>query len=176
MTPTHRAWLSDDGQYYALPAPSSPWRPPPAYDVLEVHGSRVWLAGRYGLDGSHDVADPRCRYAEFPRMVGSWTNLGYWHKSRRRFVETFRLTLADLRQDVVFAPTWAQRDDDPCPWLAHYEATFRHQRRISAATWQALQDRIAQALLLYIIPRGVKQAIDAEQAEYDACESYWARD
>jgi hypothetical protein len=34
----------------------------------------------------------------------------------------------------------------------------------------------ARKLLPYLLPKGVAEAIAAEQAEYDACEQYWARE
>jgi hypothetical protein len=34
----------------------------------------------------------------------------------------------------------------------------------------------ARKLLPYLLPKGVADAIAAEQAEYDACEQYWTRD
>jgi hypothetical protein len=34
----------------------------------------------------------------------------------------------------------------------------------------------ARKLLPYLMPQGVADAIAQEQAEYDACEAYWARD
>jgi hypothetical protein len=34
----------------------------------------------------------------------------------------------------------------------------------------------ARKLLPYLIPKGMAEAIAAEQAEYDKCEQYWSRD
>jgi hypothetical protein len=34
----------------------------------------------------------------------------------------------------------------------------------------------ARKLLPYLMPKGVADAIAAEQADYDACEQYWTRD
>lgn len=145
MGTIYQVWLSTDGCYYALPAPRG--GSAVAYDVLEGEGPGVWLHQRYVPTGWDDT-DKRYTHAEFPGMIGSWTNEGRWTRGRTRYIEGFSMTFLDLRQDIQIHP-WASRPAD-APYASHvlatYVATFRTQRRVTPKTWQAIQARIAEAI------------------------------
>jgi hypothetical protein len=144
MPTTHTVWVSDCGQYYALAAPSRR----PAYDVLEVHGPGVWLSQRYEPQGWQDT-DRRYTHAEFPHMTLGWSLRGGWNRTRTRFDEAFEQAFGDLRQDLQCRPLSARRADLPAGAhvLTVSTATFTKQRRVSRASWNVLQQRIADATL-----------------------------
>jgi hypothetical protein len=140
---TYKVWVSDCFAYYAVPQPALSAL---AYDVIEAEGDRVWLAHRY-RPRSEDH-DPRYTHAEFPHLVGGWTNKGKWDRGQTRWREAFALHFVDIRQDLQVLPASARRDD--LPWDAHilarYCATFSRQRRVAKGYWAQLQARIAEAI------------------------------
>lgn len=154
----YRVWVSTDGHYYALPYRQIDGTP--YYDVLDAHGPGVWLSHRYQPTGFDDT-DPRYTHAEFPQMIASWTNKSRWTRRTRRHIPAFRMTFMDVRQDLQLLP-FSKRVCDPSPYLAHYEATFLKQTRISRQLYATLQARIAEAETRTVAPH---DAMDAQRKE-----------
>ena len=134
--PRPRIWISDCGNYYALPVDAKE-ASAPAYDVLAIHGPSIWLYRRYRPTGFAD-SDHRYTHAEFPHMIAAWANKGRGLRSGR-WTCAFAIGFVDTRQDIPIKPLTGN------VIVADYEATFTRTRAVTAQTMRQLLTRVETA-------------------------------
>lgn len=124
MPKSHYVFVSECGRYYAVLSGNVDRVLP---HVLEIEGERrTWVS--INSDGDRNPV---------PRLVGSWSNLG---GKIAGYGPTFEVVFFDVSTRKKIKPLTGNTI------INSYSTKFLTRKRIAAAVWSDLQERIAEAM------------------------------